>query len=83
MKKLLVLIISICFLIGCQPKKEKQAKVIFKKHDETVALEMQQNHKSNRMQFKLFQSKYLDMNTVFKPFEKDLEYFSEDNYSAL
>jgi len=35
------------------------------------------------MQFKLFQSKYLDMNTVFKPFENDLEYFLEEHYTAL
>ena len=35
------------------------------------------------MQFKLFQSKYIDMNKVFKPFEKELSYFSEENYAAL
>ncbi|MGK0326013.1 MAG: amidase [Polaribacter sp.] len=83
MKKLLLFIISIYFLISCQENKEKQLTVIFKKYDETIALQKQQNHKSNRMQFKLFQSKYLDMNTVFKPFENDLEYFSEENYMAL
>ena len=83
MKKLLFLIISISFFIGCQSNKEKQPKVIFKKYNETAALEKQQNHKSNRMQFKLFQSKYLDMNTVFKPFEEEFEYFSEENYTTL
>jgi amidase len=83
MKNFLVLIISIFFLVNCQENREKQPTVIFKKYDETVALQKQQNHKSNRMQFKLFQSKYIDMNTVFKPFENDLAYFSEENYRAL
>jgi amidase len=83
MKKLLVFIISISFLISCQENREKQPTVVFKKYDETIALKKQQNHKSNRMQFKLFQSKYIDMNTVFKPFENDLGYFSEENYRAL
>ena len=35
------------------------------------------------MQFKLIQSKYLDMNAVFKPFEEDLAYFSEADYTSL
>jgi len=35
------------------------------------------------MKFKLIQSKYLDMNEVFKPFEKDLSKFSEKDYMAL
>ena len=83
MKKLLVFIISISFFISCQKNREKQPAVIFKKYDETSALKKQQNHKSNRMRFKLFQSKFLDMNTVFKPFENDLAYFSEENYRAL
>jgi amidase len=83
MKKQVLLIISISFIIGCQAKKEKQPTVIFKKYDETLALQKQQNHENKRMKFKLFQSKYLDMNTVFKPFENDLAYFSEENYTAL
>jgi amidase len=83
MKNFLVFIIAISFLTNCQENREKQPTVIFKKYNETIALKKQQNHKSNRMQFKLFQSKYLDMNTVFKPFENDLAYFSEENYRAL
>ncbi|WP_299670967.1 amidase family protein [uncultured Polaribacter sp.] len=83
MKKTLLFIFSISFFVACQTKKEKQPPVIFTKYNETAALEKQQNHKSGRMQFKLFQSKFLDMNTIFKPFEKDLAYFSEENYKAL
>jgi amidase len=83
MKIPLPLILSISFLIGCQANKEKQPIVTFKKYDETLALQKQQSHENKRMRFKLFQSKYLDMNTVFKPFETDLAYFSEENYLAL
>ena len=83
MRKFLLLILFTSFFIGCQTNKEKQPNVIFKKYNETAALVEQQNHKNNRMKFKLVQSKYLDMNTVFKPFEKDLEYFTEENYEDL
>ena len=83
MKKIIFLLLFITTAIGCQISKEKQPKVIFKKYNETLALEKQQNHKKSRMQFKLLQSKYLDMNAIFKPFETDLEYFSEENYTAL
>lgn len=83
MKIPLPLILSISFLIGCQANKEKQPTVTFKKYDETLVLQKQQSHENKRMRFKLFQSKYLDMNTVFKPFETDLAYFSEENYLAL
>ena len=83
MKKTVSLLLFISIVIGCQSSKEKQPEVIFKKYDETTALKKQQNHKKSRMQFKLFQSKYLDMNAIFKPFETDLEYFSEANYTAL
>jgi amidase len=83
MKKTIFLLLFITTVIGCQISKKKQPKVIFKKYNETLALEKQQNHKKSRMQFKLFQSKYLDMNAIFKPFETDLGYFSEEDYMAL
>ena len=83
MKKIASLLLFTLIVIGCQNSKEPQPEVIFKKYDETAALEKQQNHKNKRMQLKLFQSKYIDMNTVFKPFEADLAYFSEANYTAL
>ena len=71
------------FILLIHACKEKQPDVIFKKYDETDALISQQNHKRKRMQFKLFQSKVLDMNDVFKPFQEDLAYFSEEDYQSL
>lgn len=80
MKKLLFFTFSISILFSCQ---EKQETIIFKKYNETAQLVEQQNHEKKRMQFKLFQSKILDMNSVFEPFQKDLAYFSEEDYQSL
>ena len=80
MKNSLLIIFSFLFLISCQ---QKENPVFFKKYDETEAIKLQQNHQNNRMKFKLFQSKVLDMNQVFKPFENDLAYFSEQEYQNL
>lgn len=80
MKKNILLFVVILLMFACQ---EKQPPVIFKKYDESVELIKQQNHPTNRMKFKLFQSKILDMNNVFQPFKDDLAYFSEEDYNAL
>jgi len=80
MKNILFAVIAFLFFYSC---KEKQSNIIFKKYDETEALLKQQNHKSTRMQFKLYQSKILDMNSVFEPLQEDLAYFSEENYQSL
>ncbi len=80
MKKIVFLIAFVIVFISC---KEETTKVSFKKYDEYAALVEQQNHKSKRMQFKLFQSKYLDMNAVFAPFEKELSQFTEEEYNTL
>ncbi|WP_445749735.1 amidase family protein [Polaribacter sp.] len=80
MKKIAILISSFFVFLACQ---RKENPVFFKKYDESIALEKQQNHPNRRMKFKLFQSKYLDMNAVFKPFENDLAYFSEQEYQNL
>jgi amidase len=80
MRKVLFFTITFSLLISCA---KKEAPVIFKKYDETTALKKQQDHEKGRMQFKLFQSKVLDMNEVFKPFKDDLAYFSEEDYNSL
>ena len=82
MKKFLILLFTIPLLFSCITK-ERQPDVVFSKYDETAALEKQQDHATKRMQFKLFQSKVLDMNSVFKPFQEELAYFSEDEYQSL
>jgi amidase len=80
MRNLVFLMTSLFVFLSCQ---QKQNPVFFKKYDEVAVLEKQQNHQNRRMKFKLFQSKYLHMNAVFKPFENDLSYFSEKEYQTL
>ncbi len=75
-------ILLIFLLIGCKEKKE-DTKLYFTKYDETIEIENQQKHKNGRMKFKLIQSKTLDMNQVFKPFQDDLAKFSEEEYQQL
>lgn len=82
MKNIYFALFSMFIIFSCQKKQEKEM-VYFKNYDESTLLENQQNHQKKRMQFKLFQSKTLDMNAVFKPFYKDLEQFSEDTYEGL
>ena len=80
MKKSIFLFVITLFLISC---KKEAAKNYFKKYDESAELAEQQKHPRKRMQFKLMQSKYLDMNDVFAPFQKELSQFSEDEYNEL
>lgn len=80
MKKNIILISLILLISAC---KNKSSLVNFTKYDESKELIEQENHKNSRMQFKLIQSKYNDMNEVFKPFENDLASFSEKKYESL
>ncbi|RCS27329.1 amidase [Polaribacter sp. WD7] len=82
MKKIIVLFSFFIIIISCQTK-EKLPPVVFEKYDESKDIEQQQDHENPRMKFVLFQSKVLDLNTIFKPFEEDLAYFSEQDYQSL
>lgn len=76
-----MIILGLLFLISSCEKKETP--VLFTPYDETSEIAEQQKHEIERMKFKLIQSKYLDMNAVFKPFEEELSYFSEKDYESL
>ena len=80
MKNLKIIILMLFMVISC---KKKEMPVVFKKYDETAEILQQQQHEINRMKFKLIQSSYINMNDIFKPFENDLAYFSEDDYQNL
>jgi len=80
MKKIIFLI-SFLVLFSCQNKKDSN---FFKTYDESELIQKQQDHKISRMKFKLVQSKVLDMNTVFQPFNDELSTnFSEEEYNKL
>lgn len=82
MKKSLLFLFATIVLISCNTK-EKEPEFQFEKYDESAAIKAQQNHQNGRMKFKLFQSKVIDMNDVYKPFQSDLAKFSEENYNEL
>ncbi|CAL2101886.1 Amidase [Tenacibaculum sp. 190130A14a] len=75
-------ILLVILLIGCKAKKEEVAQD-FTIYNETTEIKDQQAHENPRMKFKLIQSKVLDMNEVFKPFQNELSKFSETDYSSL
>ena len=75
MKKLIVLI-ALLVLFSCENNEESK---FFKTYDETELIKNQQDHKISRMKFKLIQSKVLDMNANFKPFNNELA----TNFSKL
>lgn len=80
MKKFIIGLLLLGFITNC---KQKDTSISFTKYDETTEILNQQNHKLERMRFKLIQSKYLDMNEVFKPFQAELSNFSESDYENL
>ena len=80
MKKSILILGVLLLLIAC---KKKELPVVFTVYDETTEIAALQKHEIERMQLKLIQSKYLDMNEVFKPFEEALAYFSEEDYYNL
>ena len=80
MKKIISLI-AFLILFSCENKKDSK---FFKVYDESELIQKQQEHKNSRMKFKLLQSKVLDMNEVFKPFNNELATnFSEEEYNTL
>lgn len=80
MKNLFYFLIVPILLISCQ---RDLSKVDFIGYDESQELIQNQSHENPRMRFKLIQSKFNDMNTVFAPFEKELARFSEEDYQNL
>ena len=79
--KKIVPLVLLLIIVSCQDKKEL---LLFKTYKESVLLEKQGMHQKPRMRFKLFQSKVLDMNTIFKPFKEELaSNFSEKEYKDL
>lgn len=73
----------IIFIVVVSSCKQKEETFVFFNYDETLEIAVQQDNPINRMKFKLIQSKYLDMNKVFKPFEEELANFSETDYYNL
>ena len=71
--------LSIIFFVACK----NAPSVYWKPYDETAELHANQTHENPRMQFRLIQSKLLDKNEIWAPFETALNRFGNDTYQAL
>ena len=72
---------ALLVLFSCENKEESK---FFKAYDESELIKNQQDHKISRMRFKLIQSKVLNMNSIFMPFNDALATnFSEEEYLKL
>lgn len=84
-KFLLFPLVSLLFL-ACKSEPEKEMaeeQVLWEANDETAALEEQASHENERMRFKLINSKFLDKNSIWEPFQAELAEFPEEKYEAL
>ncbi len=88
MKQIIILFLVLFAVSSCKVKTEEetsvnQPTVRWEAPDETAELEEQAKHENERMRFKLINSKTLDKNEMWAPFEADLASFSAEKYEGL
>ena len=77
-----VILLLLLFTIACTQKPKTEI-ATWVRYDESEELAKNANHKSQRMRFKLIQSKILYKNEVWKNVADQLGSFSEEDYQAL
>ena len=88
MKQIFFLFLIFLGLTSCKTQTEKETSVkapavVWEAQDETAELEEQAKHENERMRFKLINSKTLDKNDIWRPFEEELASFSSEKYESL
>ena len=85
MKRFFLLSVISLFIFSCKTSEEQPVEpaVVWEPYDETAELEEQALNENERLQFKLINSKFLDKNTIWSPFEEELADFSEEKYNRL
>ncbi len=73
----------ILFLFSCKEPTPKTIIPNWEPYDETEELAQNVDHESPRMQYKLIQSKFLNKNDLWKNVQKQIAYFSEEDYQTL
>ena len=81
--RLTIYVFIILFSFSCSNKTEKAVETETKKWDEAKQLEMNANHESPRMQYKLIQSKFTTKEDVWRYAQRDMGNFSESDYQRL
>ena len=77
--KFIISFLSIICFVGCTNSRT----VYWKPYDETAEIQAVQTHENPRMQFQLIQSKLLDKNEIWAPFETALNRFGNNSYQTL
>ncbi len=84
MKKLILcIVLTIAFSCKEQSKPAQQETVLWEPYDDTEEVAANQNHESERMRYKLIQSKVLDKNEVFLPLFEEVSKLTEAEYERL
>ncbi|WP_340199253.1 amidase family protein [Ascidiimonas sp. W6] len=77
-------LLLVLLLVACkQESKIVEDPVVWSSYDETEELEEQETHEIARMRFKLLNSKFVDKNLFWKPFETALSAFGNEKYESL
>ena len=79
MKNTFLIFTFLLTFLSCQDDERNE----WNAYNETSEINENNKHPIERMQFKIIQSKYNDKNTWFKPFEKELNKFTEEDYINL
>lgn len=72
-------LLMVVLLVSCSQSPTKY----WKPYDESHEINENESHENSRMRYKLIQSKILDKNDLWSPFEKALNRFGHDKYEAL
>lgn len=84
MKKFLGIVLII-FIGSCKDQQHsvKEEPILWTPYNDSAEVAANADHETERMRFKLIQSKVLDKNEVFRPLYKEVSKFSEAEYEAL
>lgn len=84
MKKFLGVLLII-FIASCKDQQHsvKEEPILWTPYNDSAEVAANANHETERMRFKLIQSKVLDKNDVFRPLYEEVSKLSEADYEAL
>lgn len=75
MKKSVLLLLAACAMLACKNNSENDQEDLQKTTDSTDTVQ--------EMEFKVVDSKYIDNDSLWMPFDKELSAFSEDRYNEV
>jgi amidase len=70
-------------LVGCKESKQPIEQISWEPYNESADIAAQQEHETQRMRYKLINSKLLDKNTIWSAFSSDLAEFTDEQYLRL